>query len=48
MGFDAISGTTVDGKIVAYGYLVDGKDTTSYMDTSNFSMKVIGDAEDNH
>jgi hypothetical protein len=47
MGFDALSGTTSDGKIVTYGYLVDGTISASYMDTWNFSMKTIGDAEDN-
>ena len=47
MGFDAISGTTVDGKTVAYGYLVNGKITASYMDGSNFSIMTIINAENN-
>ncbi|MCJ7585286.1 MAG: hypothetical protein MUO30_11035 [Anaerolineales bacterium] len=46
MGFDALSGTTPDGKAVDYGFLADGRLTTSYMDTSNFRMETIGHAED--
>jgi hypothetical protein len=33
MGLDAITGTTPDGKTVAYGYLTDGQRTFSYMDS---------------
>jgi hypothetical protein len=46
MGFDALSGTTPDGKTVAYGFLADGRVTTSYMDTGYFRMETIGHAED--
>ena len=46
MGFDALSGMTTDGETVSYGFLADGRVTTSYMDTSNFSMNTIGNAED--
>ena len=45
MGFDALSGTTPDGKTATYGYLTNGKLTTSYMDSSNFPMSTIIDAE---
>ena len=46
MGFDAISGTTIDDKTVSYGYLVNGKLTASYLDGSNFPAKTIVEAED--
>jgi hypothetical protein len=45
MGFDALSGTTIDGKTVAYGYLVDGTVSASYLDGGNFSARTIIDAE---
>lgn len=47
IGFDALSGITLDGKIVNYGYLTDGTLTASYMDTSNFQFTTIGEAENN-
>jgi hypothetical protein len=48
IGFDAFSGTTVDGKTVDYGFLSDGKVTTSYLDGSNFSWETIGNSENSH
>lgn len=48
IGFDALSGTTADGRIVAYGYLANGEITASYMDGSGeISMKTILNAENN-
>jgi hypothetical protein len=45
MGFDALSGTTIDGKTVAYGYLTNGDITASYLDGSNIPVKTIIDTE---
>jgi len=45
MGFDALSGKTIDGIIVSYGYLVSGDITASYLDGSNINCKTIIDAE---
>ncbi len=45
MGFDALSGITPDGKTVTYGYLTNGKVTTSYMDSGGFPMRTIIEAE---
>ena len=46
MGFDALSGITPDGETVTYGYLADGRITTSFMDGFRFLTKTIIDAED--
>jgi len=48
MGFDALSGTTIDGETVTYGYLVNGQITASYMDGSNFPMETIIAAENSN
>ena len=48
MGFDALSGTTADGKVVPYGYLTDGRVSASYMDSSNLPCQTIIAAENNH
>jgi hypothetical protein len=45
MGFDAISGTTPDGKTVAYGFLANGKITAPYGDGSNFPLLTLIEAE---
>jgi hypothetical protein len=48
IGFDALSGTTIDGETVHYGYLANGDVTASYMDGSNFPILTIIDAENKH
>ncbi len=45
IGIDAISGITIDGNTVTYGYLVNGEKTASYMDSSGFPMDTIITAE---
>jgi hypothetical protein len=45
IGFDALSGTTPDGKIVSYGYLTNGQITASYLDGGNFPRDTIIAAE---
>lgn len=45
MGFDAISGTTPDGKTVAYGFLANGKITAPYGDGSSFPLLTLIEAE---
>ena len=40
IGFDVLSGTTVDGKKVTFGYLTDGTLTTPYLDGDNMPLVV--------
>jgi hypothetical protein len=48
IGFDALSGMTVDGKTVAYGYLTNGKISASYLDGGNISFDTVIEAENKH